>query len=309
MGERRVSPIRGCVVVCTLNRCRSLEATLQALDQQAGLGEFLGVLVVDNGSTDATPELLQSWQSSRAWADSIVELELGVAASRNAALRACTEVDVLLYLDDDAQPIHPDWGSRLLGAFRDPAVVAAGGDAVPVWPASGQPDWLPDELHGPLGLVEFSSTRVERLRYPRLPWGANLSFRRSALLEIGGFCTALGFRSGKSLVPGEETEACLRLQRRGGQIVSVPGAAVYHQVSSFKLCRDWILRRGLAQGRSERWIDRRHRGSLECALRVARRWLALWFHLGKPALLRPSSPALALYHAYFAQVARGYLQG
>jgi glycosyltransferase involved in cell wall biosynthesis len=285
-----------------------LAATLQSLDQQAGLGEFLRVLVVDNASQDATPELLRSWQSARPWAHSIVEFELGVSPCRNAALQTCSEVDVLLYIDDDAQPTHPNWGRRLLEAYLDPAVVAAGGDAVPVWPASGPPDWLHRELHGPLGLVEFCSDRVEYLRYPRFPWGANLSFRRSALLRIGGFCTELGFRSGRSLVPGEETEACLRLQRQGGRIVSVPGAGVYHQVSSSKLDRDWIFHRGLAQGRSERWIELRHRSKLECGLLVVRRLLSLLFHLGKSAIHRNTSPALELYHAYLARVARGYLQ-
>jgi hypothetical protein len=76
-----------------------------------------------------------------------------------------------------------------------------------------------------------------------------MSVRRSKALAVGGFNLSLG-RVGASLISSEEADLFERLWAGGGVIRYVPGAIVVHQVSKDRLRRGWLLRRGLAQGRT-----------------------------------------------------------
>jgi hypothetical protein len=67
--------------------------------------------------------------------------------------------------------------------------------------------------------------------------------------QIGGFDEALG-RRGRSLVSSEEADLFARVWSVGGSIAYEPAALVLHAVTSDRLHKRWVLRRGWAQGRS-----------------------------------------------------------
>ena len=86
------------VVVATRNRARRLEALLRSIEAQTGVD--CEVVVVDNGSTDATPELLgREWPGLRLRPIS-TEAGAGPAAARNAGWRAA-QSDLVVFADDD----------------------------------------------------------------------------------------------------------------------------------------------------------------------------------------------------------------
>ena len=73
--------------------------------------------------------------------------------------------------------------------LRRPGVIGAGGVAVPRW-ETGEPAWFPDEFAGVVGCTYRG---LPEQRAPiRNPIGANMSFRRAAFDEAGGFRTASG---------------------------------------------------------------------------------------------------------------------
>lgn len=103
-------PGRGAVLLYTWNKADSLQLTLDSLFA-SDLGDT-PVIVLDNGSTDATPEVLRHWQNQRGAQLHTVTLpcNIGAPAARNWLLclpetRAC---DWLVFLDDDVE-MPADW--------------------------------------------------------------------------------------------------------------------------------------------------------------------------------------------------------
>jgi GT2 family glycosyltransferase len=111
-------PVSACVV--NYNGERYLEATLTAVRRSRT--RFAEILLVDNGSTDRSLELLREcFPEVR-----VVPLGRngGPAAARNAGFRAAAH-DVVLFIDNDVAP-HPDCAARLAAALaqRSDALIA-----------------------------------------------------------------------------------------------------------------------------------------------------------------------------------------
>ncbi len=250
--------MRSSIVICTQNRAADLGRALRAVLRQDFPPDALEVLIVDNNSTDATPETVRAFRHSPAFPVRYVfESRDGLSHARNCGV-AHARGEVVLFLDDDAFPADRHWAANLTAAYGDPEVCSAGGDLHPIWPDQRRPDWIPDVLLPLLGVTRFALTATTPLRYPHYPWGCNISYRRDAVRAAGGFLPALGWSSENSTVPGEESELCLRLQRAGHKVVYVPEAAVNHVITPHKLTDQWFMRRATGQGVSEAMIDARH---------------------------------------------------
>jgi glucosyl-dolichyl phosphate glucuronosyltransferase len=134
----------------------------------------------------------------------------------------------------------PHWLEDLLEAYRDPAVLGAGGPVEPLWQAP-PPSWFPGEFGWVVGCT-YAGMHVRDARI-RNPIGANMSVRADVLRRAGGFTSDLGRRklgfsvSGRARIGGnlescEETEFCIRAARLhpGGYWAYRPGARVHHAV-------------------------------------------------------------------------------
>lgn len=248
--------LRATVVVCTCNRSRLLVEACEsalAVDFPAQAWELV---IVDNRSTDDTLAIAHDVGARHPGRVRVIEeLEVGLSAARNAGI-AVARGEIVAFLDDDAYP-DPTWLRALDRAFEDPNVLAAGGPVTPRYEGS-LPDWL-TEPYLPYLTVWDLGTEPQSLRYNEYPRGANVAFRRQVFERFGGFSTHLG-RKGKTLLSGEETEICLRVERDGGVIRYVPDAGVDHRVHAERITHDWMLARFGAQGRTEAIIDWMHAG-------------------------------------------------
>lgn len=263
--------MRSSIVICTRNRAADLGRALRAVQRQEFPTDALEVLVVDNNSTDETPETARAFRHAPAFPVRYVfEPRDGLSHARNCGV-AHARGEVVLFLDDDGLPADRHWAANLTAAYRDPDVCSAGGDLHPIWPDERRPDWIPDALLPPLGVTRFALTATTPLRYPHYPWGCNISYRRHAVQAAGGFLPALGWSSDNSTTPGEESELCLRLQRAGHKVVYVPDAAVNHVIAPHKLTEQWFMRRATGQGVSEAMIDGRHGSTGRYGLALLRR--------------------------------------
>jgi hypothetical protein len=81
------------------------------------------------------------------------------------------------------------------------------------------------------------------------PYGTNMSVRRTAALDVGGYDPRLGRRGG-ALLSAEEPAMTRRLVAAGWSVLYAPEAAVVQQVLPERLSPRWLLRRGFAQGMS-----------------------------------------------------------
>jgi O-antigen biosynthesis protein len=221
------------VVICAHNAAPTLDECLRhtcALEYPG-----LEILVVDDGSTDSTPEIVARYPRVR-----LVRIDHGgLSVARNAGFEAATK-DLVAYLDSDAYP-SPEWPYYLALAFDSPDVGGAGGPNLP------PPDETPDAhvvARSPGGPVQVlvSDDRAEHVP------GCNMAFWRLVLSEIGGFDPVY-------TKAGDDVDACWKVLDRDWKIGFHPAALVWHR-------RRQGLRQYLRQqrdyGRSEALVEARH---------------------------------------------------
>jgi glycosyltransferase involved in cell wall biosynthesis len=193
------------VVVCAYNA----ESTIrECLDAALRLDyPDYEVVVVDDGSTDATGEL------ARAYPVRVIgTANEGLSSARNTGL-AAADGEIVAYLDSDAYP-DPHWLRYLAHTFSTTDVVAVGGPNLPP-PGDGTIAECVARSPGGPAHVLLSDSVAEHVP------GCNLAVRASALREIGGF--APRFRTA-----GDDVDVCWRLQDRGGTLGFDPAAVVWH---------------------------------------------------------------------------------
>lgn len=245
------------VVVCTHNRASLLSESLPDVVAQQLPGGPYEVLVVDNASTDDTPErvgnLIERYPGRVRY---VREDRLGLSSARNAGIRHANG-SIIAFIDDDAVP-DKGWLAALVSAFGDPTVECVGGPVIPILRGS-LPPWFSPRLQPYISIFDKGSEPV-RLSYNEYPRGVNIAFRREIFQTVGLFSPSFG-RKGRSLMSYEEIELCYRIERAGWTILYVPGASVHHMVHAERLSRDWFLSRFYWQGKSEAYFDLIHRGT------------------------------------------------
>ena len=248
------------VVICTFNRCERLGHALESVVAQSYPSELTQVIVVDNGSTDRTADVVERFQSRLRNLLYLVESRPSVPLVRNRGLEEARGW-IVAFLDDDAIAA-PTWVEELQKVWvRDPDVSAVGGPITVQWPGA-KPTWMPVSLEGYFGRCDYGPTPKE-LKFPQYPFGSNMAFRRDRLMELGGFDSRLGVK-GRRMLAAEETDLFLRLERHGGKVLYAPEATVIHCPPDDRVTRRWSLIRAVGHGRSNSVIqylnaDRRRR--------------------------------------------------
>jgi len=240
------------VVVCTYDTARwpqLVEAVASILAQTQPAEEI--VVVVDHN-----PALLvRAWDAFRGTVVRAVANQggQGLSGARNTGVRAAA-CEIVAFLDDDAFA-EPAWLERLLEPYADPLVLAVGGEVVPLLGAP-RPAWWPLEFDWVIGCsyLGLPTTRAE----VRNVIGANMSARRAAVVEAGGFPEGIG-RVGDRPVGCEETDLYIRLTRGvpGAQVVYEPAARVHHRVPPSRLTWRYFRSRCLAEGLSKALVASR----------------------------------------------------
>jgi GT2 family glycosyltransferase len=232
------------VVVCayTEDRFDDLKSAIDSVRAQTTPPLEI-VLVVDHNesllvrATSSFPDVIVVANAGRQ----------GLSDARNTGVRA-THGSIVAFLDDDAQAA-PDWLANLMDAYRDPAVIGAGGFAAPHWDG-GRPSWFPEEFDWVVGCsYRGLPTSVSAVRNVL---GCNMSFRREAFDVAGAFSSKVG-RVGTRPVGGEETEFCIRLASRlpDARILYQPTARVLHRVPAARGTWSYFRTRCIMEGVSK----------------------------------------------------------
>ncbi|CCQ60830.1 glycosyltransferase family 2 protein [Crocosphaera watsonii] len=234
-------------IICTHNRDRYLGDAIESLLAQEGVN--YEVLIVDNGSTDQTKEVVAPFLS-KSQVRYVYEPILELSVARNRGTEETT-APILAYLDDDAIA-SSQWLRVLVDAYEQKEKLAiAGGKVTLIWPDKiTPPTWISEGLAGALGAYDLGD-KVISITNPQLtPRGLNYSLRRSFLEKIGGFDANLG-RIGKKLLSNEELFMTELALNQGWEVFYLPEALVAHNVAPERLQRSWFLSRSWWQGVSE----------------------------------------------------------
>lgn len=196
------------VVVPVYNGAATIGDMLQALCSQARRPTDLELIVVDNGSTDTTRDVVNRFEVTL-----LEEPKRGPAAARNRGLRHATG-EVVVHLDADTLPTR-DWLGALLEPFRDESTVLAAGQCLSFPPRT------PPERY----LSRFQLYDAEKnINRAVLPFVAsmNLAVRRSAAEAVGGWA--------EDMPTSEDVDFCTRVLRQfPGPIAFAPRALLFHR--------------------------------------------------------------------------------
>jgi len=237
------------VVVCTHERADALYRCLEAL---AALEDPVEVVVVDSASQEPCGDVVERFADRIPHLRLVCEEAPGLSRARNRGVREASS-DLIAFVDDDAA-VRPDWARRLAGAFADPLVGCAGGTCSPRFEAA-RPGWLSERLLQFAGVTRIGSSPRRARGSFEYPFGANMCFRRAALVEAGGFSEELG-RSGRSLLSGEDSAAVDRVRENGWIVWLQPDAVVDHSVALDRCSSGYYWRRLWWQGISRARQDR-----------------------------------------------------
>lgn len=222
MSEPRVS-----VIIPAWNLWELTSACLRSLAQHSP-ARALEVLVVDNGSSDATLTELEPLGRAL-WGEAFRRVRLpqnlGFAKACNAGARAAT-AELLFFLNNDTT-LTPHWLEPLIRLFDDPALGAAG-------PLLLYPDGTVQHC----GICITPFLRVGHL-YEHFPGGhpvprkarplqaitgAAMMLRRRIFQACGGFC--------EDYVNGfEDLDLCCSLRRQGLALAVAGQSVIYHHTS------------------------------------------------------------------------------
>ena len=196
-------PLEVTIVLLTRNRADLVEQTLASLAEQEWDGDW-DILLVDNDSTDATPEILERWADKMPVATRVVSATEGhsCAHARNAGV-ARAESRSFAFVDDD-DLLATGWVAAMGAALREHEFVASRCEYF--------------ELNEPEVAVlhTFQTERIGLHFGEPVVDGAGSGMRRELWNDLGGNDESLGF--------AEDADLSLRLARLGRRIGRLRGS-------------------------------------------------------------------------------------
>ncbi|MDT8315772.1 glycosyltransferase [Roseomonas mucosa] len=207
------------VVVNTYNRAKYLENTLIGLQ---GLDwDKLEVVVVNGPSNDGTSQILDRWSDSIKIASCP---EINLSMSRNIGINVA-QGEIIAFIDDDAVP-HPKWLKAIASHYCSKKVAAVGGYTIDNSGRTFQArKTICDRFGNAYSVPDYFNERpLNQEKSPYYPslLGTNSTFRKQALVEIGGFDHVFAYFL-------DETDVCLRLVDAGYSVIYEPNALIFHQ--------------------------------------------------------------------------------
>lgn len=218
------------IIIVTRDRADDLRPTLVAL---AGINipaEFeVELLVIDNGSSDNTAELVRSCEIPGVSVRYILENRPGLSYGRNRGL-AEAKGEIILFTDDDVRP-PVGW----LAGMCEP-ILSGEADAV-----AGGVKIAPDLLRpwmSPMHRAWLASSEWLERGKPQAMVGANMVFSRRVLEKVPGFDTELG---AGALGSGEESLFSSQLIAAGYRIADRMDICMEHHFQPSRLKRSsWL---------------------------------------------------------------------
>jgi biofilm PGA synthesis N-glycosyltransferase PgaC len=241
------------IIVPVLNEASNIATCVDSLLAQDYPRERFELIVVDNGSSDASLDILSAYLPRLVL---LQEAERGAAAARNAGIAAAHH-DIVAFIDGDCVA-HNQWLIGLVEPLEDPSIGVSGGTIQTLQPAT-EIELFGESLH------DQALSCSEALPSAST---ANWASRTEDLRQIGGF--------DPEFLAGEDSDLSIRMSQAGHGFRHQPTAIVYHRnQGSFGN----LFREGYRHGFAFVKVAKKHKQAFR---RYAIRrvypgtWIALW---------------------------------
>lgn len=166
------------------------------------------ILVVDDGSSDNSAQIAAGYHGVKVVRH---DRNRGLAAARNTAFRTARH-GLVASLDADCVA-SPNWLASLVPHMEDAEIAGVGGFLSESVQVSLADRWR--RAHMP---QEWGPAWI---RNPKFLFGCNNLFRKSAVLDVGGYDESMRTN-------GEDCDLCRRLRARDWQLIYDPAARAAH---------------------------------------------------------------------------------
>lgn len=204
------------LVLCTRNRSDQLRSSLTYLGKISYPPDRWELIIVDNGSTDATGEVVSEFaRRNRFRVTHVCEPAAGLGRARNTGVQVASG-EIIAFTDDDCYPAQ-NFLESIARAFERDDLDFLGGrielyspEDAAVTITTGQPE---------------RSFEAGRLIPPGAIHGANMAFRRDVFRRIGGFNVLMG---AGTRFAAEDLEFLTRASLAGFRGAYIHGPCVWH---------------------------------------------------------------------------------
>ncbi len=261
------------VVICTYNRASQLEKGLEAWANQSADTTSFEILVVDNGSTDATPDVYKKISGrypSVQWRYVSTPIP-SLPKARNLGISEA-KGKIIAFVDDDAIAGENYIENLLENIKRFPEFSAFGGPVFPLYEGGKEPVWMSSWLQRIYSLVHLGN--VYREFRPKYPVGANMIFRKKIFERYGHF----DVETNRS----DDKQFFYKIRRAGEKVLYFPNVRVRHFIDKNRQTRDYVIRTSYLNGVADRKMLRHlpHPGFL-----FWKRFVDLIFKIGASLVL------------------------
>ncbi|OVE78086.1 hypothetical protein BVX98_01345 [bacterium F11] len=233
------------VIIPTFNNGIHLGSLLSQLEKQSYPKEQFEVIVVDDGSTDETQQILALFgKNSQLKPNLIKQNNQGPGAARNRGAQEA-KGKVLVFLDSDCS-VSQDWLEQLVQPFSDQDVSQVGGRELPHVEDSflSRCFWFTMNSKWTTGGIR-GSRGVKLGKY--FPRSFNMAVRTDSFRSVGGFHQAA--------IYGEDIELSYLVKSLGGKTVFREQAHVYHRKKVGFLRFAWQV---FQIGRARFWLGKNY---------------------------------------------------
>jgi len=210
--ELRVSEIEEpmvSVIICVFNGADRISSVIESLDPKVVRYANYEVIIVDDGSTDETREIVRRYE----FVNLVCADHGGLSKARNLGAEAASG-EIFAYTDDDCE-VDSEWLNWIARGYAEQGVDAMGGPNIPPEP-SFQDEAVVAAAPGAPSHVMLNDMEAEHIP------GCNLTVKREAFEAIGGFREV--YR-----VAGDDVDFCWRLEKAGFRIGFHGAAFVWHR--------------------------------------------------------------------------------
>ena len=239
------------IVICSYNRAQYIGDALDSLYKQTTSLSDFEVMLVDNNSTDGTPEVYKSWREIHPEGNFqyLTEHQQGASFARNTGA-AHAKTYWLCFMDDDAVAF-PDFVANIIKHTQEkPTIVGFGGKIIPKY-IPEKPVWMSYYVSSLVGNFDYSPVPCA-FKKGKYPLESNMVIKKSVFDQIGGFNTTLPGVMGTLRIGGEGKELFYKVIGLGEEIYYDPNIIVYHVVETNKLTKEYLYRVASGIGRGER---------------------------------------------------------
>ncbi|MBX3237323.1 MAG: glycosyltransferase [Nitrospiraceae bacterium] len=258
------------IIVPCYNSADTLGETLESLWEQAWPGEW-EVIVADNGSTDSTKQVLETYVNRMSGLRMIdASGRRGPSYARNCGVKAALG-EVVLFCDADDVPAD-GWAAAMAEALLTNDFVACRLDTELLNPA-------------PVRASRGNTQAWGLQRFAFLPFGhagaGTLGIKRFLHEAVGGF--------DESLPICEDVDYCMKVQQRGVGLQFVSSAVIHYRL---RTTPQHVYRQASQYAKYEVYLYTKYAqaGSMSEMWRWRKYFQAWWLLLGRaPELLRSST--------------------